>query len=168
MVSQMVSFPTSIVLLAGQTFMIRMFTWTTGVDGAVKVMEVVQAPPAPTESTPAPVDPILGLLSRLSSLATHRLLPRYQGRRLNNSDLIESIDWITTGLAKTLTLVESIKDQSIEDSYGPIRHHQTERPAGAGRQRRLDSDMVIMETLEGRTVRYQLAPTTGLRSADYC
>jgi hypothetical protein len=41
MVIQMVIFPASMVLLAGQTFMIRTFTWTTGVDGAVKVMEAV-------------------------------------------------------------------------------------------------------------------------------
>jgi hypothetical protein len=72
------------------------------------------------------VDPILGLLLRSSSLATRCLLPRYQGRRLNNSDLIESIDRVTVGLAETLTLLESIRDQSAEDSYGPIRHHRTE------------------------------------------
>jgi hypothetical protein len=123
MASQMVIFPASMVLPVGQTFTIGTFTWTTSVDGAVKIMEVVQAPPAPTESTPAPADPISGLLLRLSSLATCRLLPRYQGRRLNNSDLIESIDRVTAGLAKTLTLVESIRDQSTEDGYGPIRHH---------------------------------------------
>jgi hypothetical protein len=47
MVSQMVSFAASMVLLAGQTFTIGTFTWTTGMDGADKVMEAVQAPPAP-------------------------------------------------------------------------------------------------------------------------
>jgi hypothetical protein len=80
MASQMVIFPTSMVLLAGQMFTIGTFTWTTGVDGAVEVMEVVQAPPVPTESTPAPADPIPGLLSGSSSLATRQPLPRYQGR----------------------------------------------------------------------------------------
>jgi hypothetical protein len=123
MASQMVIFPASMVLPAGQTFTIGTFTWTSSVDGAVEVMEAVQAPPAPTESTPAPADPILGLLSRSSSPTTRCLLPRYQGRRLNNSDLIESIDWVTAGLAETLTLVESIRDQSAEDGYGPIHHH---------------------------------------------
>jgi hypothetical protein len=113
-------------LLAGQTFTIGTFTWTTGLDGAVEVMEAVQAPPAPTESTRAPVYPNLGLPSGSSSPATRRPLPRYQGRRLDNSDLIESIDRVTTGLVETLTLVESIRDQSAEDGYGPIRHHRTE------------------------------------------
>jgi hypothetical protein len=41
MASQMVIFPASTVLPTGQTFMIGMFTWTTGMDGVVKVMEVV-------------------------------------------------------------------------------------------------------------------------------
>jgi hypothetical protein len=51
MASQMVNFLASIVLLAGLTFMIGTFTWTTGTDGPTKVMEVVEAPPTPTEST---------------------------------------------------------------------------------------------------------------------
>jgi hypothetical protein len=126
MASQMVIFPTSMDLSAGQTFTIGTFTWTIGVDGAIEVMEVVLAPLAPTESTPAPADPILGLLSGSSSPATHRPLPRYQGRRLDNSDLIESIDRVTAGLAENLTLVESIRDQSVKDGYGPINHHRTE------------------------------------------
>jgi hypothetical protein len=80
MASQMVIFPASMDLLAGQTFMIGTFTWTTGVDGAIKVMEAFQAPPKPIESTLAPTNLIPRLLSGLSSLATRRLLPRYQGR----------------------------------------------------------------------------------------
>jgi hypothetical protein len=137
------------------------------VDDTVEVMEVVQAPLVPTESTPAPVDPISGLLSGSSFLATRRLLPRYQGRRLDNSDLIESIDWVTAGLAETLTLVESIRDQSTKDGYGPICHHWTEKPAWAGCQRHLDSDLVITVTSEGQIVHYRPALATSLRSVDY-
>jgi hypothetical protein len=132
MASQMVIFPASMVLPVGQTFTIGTFTWTTGVDGAIEVMEVVQAPSAPTKSTPALADLIPRLLSRSSSSATRRLLPRYQGRWLDNSDLIESIDRVTTSLVETLTLVDLIRDQSTEDGYSPIRHHWTERPARAG------------------------------------
>jgi hypothetical protein len=110
-------------LLAGQTFMIRTFTWTTSVDGAVEVMEAVQPPPAPTESTPAPVNPISGLLLGSSSPKTRRPLSRYHGRWLDNSDLIDSINWVTVGLAEALTLVELIRDQSTEDGHGPIHHH---------------------------------------------
>jgi hypothetical protein len=130
-------------------------------------MEAVQPPPAPTESTPAPANPISGLLSGSSSPATRRPLSRYHGRWLDNSDLIESIDWVTTGLAEALTLVESIRDQSAEDGHGPIHHHQTERPARASHQRHLDSDLVITVAPEGRTVRFRPAPAIGPRLADY-
>jgi hypothetical protein len=41
MASQMVIFPASMVLSVGQTFTIGKFTWTTGVDGTIKVMEAV-------------------------------------------------------------------------------------------------------------------------------
>jgi hypothetical protein len=120
MASQMVNFLASMALLAGLTFMIRTFTWTTSVDGPAEVVEVVQAPPVPTRSTSTSADSIPGMLSGLSSLTTHRSLPRYQGRHLNNSDLIESIDRVTVGMAETLTLVDSIRDQSTKDGYGPI------------------------------------------------
>jgi hypothetical protein len=40
----MVIFPASMDLPAGQTFTIGMFTWTTGMDGVVGVMEAVRFP----------------------------------------------------------------------------------------------------------------------------
>ena len=70
-------------------------------------------------------------------------------------------------MAETLTLVEAIRDRPIEDGYNPILHHQTERPARASRQRRLDLDLVITATPGGRTVRYRPIPSTGLRLGDY-
>jgi hypothetical protein len=110
MVSQMVNFPASMVLPVSLTFMIGTFTWTTGADGPTEVMEAMQPPPAPTESTSTMADSISAPVLGSSSLTTCRPLPRYQGRRLDNTDLIESIDRVTMGLAKTLTLVDSIRD----------------------------------------------------------
>jgi hypothetical protein len=83
---------------------------------------------------------------------------------LDNTDLIESIDRVTMGLAETLNLVDSIRDRSAEDCYGPIYHS---RPTWPGRQRRLDLDLEITTTLEGQTIRYQPVLTTDLRSRDY-
>jgi hypothetical protein len=116
MASQMVNFPTSMVLPVGLTLAIGMFTWTTGVDGPAEVVEAVQAPPAPTKSISTMTDLISG--PALGSLppTTHRPLPRYQGRRLDNT-MFESIDRVTTGLAETLTLVDSIKDRSADDRH---------------------------------------------------
>jgi hypothetical protein len=122
MVSQMVIFPASMVLLVGLMFTIGTFTWTTAADGPAEVVEAVQAPPAPTESTSTMADSILGPLLGSLHPTTHRSLPRYQGRHLHNTDLIESIDWVTTSLSKTLTLVDSIRDQSTKDGYGPTYH----------------------------------------------
>jgi hypothetical protein len=75
----------------------------------------MQAPPAPTESTSTTTDSISGPLSGSPPLTTRRPLPRYQGRRLKNADLVKSIDQVTTGLVETLTLVDSIRDRSAED-----------------------------------------------------
>jgi hypothetical protein len=136
----------------GTAFTIGMFTWTTGAEGPTEVVEAVQAPLAPTESTSTTTDSILGPLSGSFPLTTRRPLPRYQGRRLDNTDLIESIDRVTMSLDETLTLVDLIRDRCVEDGYGPTCRS---RPARAGRQRRLDPDLVITATPKGRTVCYQ-------------
>jgi hypothetical protein len=117
MASQMVNFPASMVLPVGLTFTIGTFTWTTDADGLAKVVEAVRAPPAPTESTSITAYPILGPVLGSPPPTTRRPLPRYQGRRLDNTDLVESIDRVTTNLAKTLTLVDSIRDWSSEDRH---------------------------------------------------
>jgi hypothetical protein len=111
----MVNFPASMVLPAGLTFTIGTFTWTTGADGPAEVMEAVQASTAPTESTSIMADSISRPISGSPPPTTRRLLPQYQGRCLDDTDLVESIDRVTTGLAETLTLVDSIRDWTAED-----------------------------------------------------
>jgi hypothetical protein len=103
------------VLPAGLTFTIGMFTWTTSANDPVEAMEVVQAPLAQTESTSTTADSISGPISGSPPPTTRRPLPCYQGRHLDNTNLVESIDRITAGLAKTLTLVDLIRDRSAED-----------------------------------------------------
>jgi hypothetical protein len=115
MVSQMVSFPASMVLPAGLTFTIGMFTWTTDANGPAEVMKAVQAPPAPTESTSTTADLVSGPLSGSLPPTTRRLLRRYQGRHVDNADLIKSINRVTTGLDETLTLVDLIRDRSTKN-----------------------------------------------------
>jgi hypothetical protein len=155
----MVNFPAFMVLPAGLTFTIRTFTWTTGADSLAEVMETVHAPPAPTESTSTTTDPISGPVLGSPPPTTRRPLPDYQGRCLDNTDLVESIDRVTMNLATTLTLVDSIRDRSSEDRHS--------RPVQAGRQGRPDPKFVITMTPEGRTVHYRPVPATGLRSGDY-
>jgi hypothetical protein len=45
---------------------------------------------------------------------TRRPLPRYKGRVIDNTDLIEAIDQVGHKLSQTLTLVDSIQNQSTK------------------------------------------------------
>jgi hypothetical protein len=146
MAIQMVNFPASMVLSVGLTFTIGTFTWTTSADSPAEVVETVQALPAPTESASTATDPISGPVSGSPPSTTCRPLPRYQGRRLDNTDLVESINRVTMNLVETLTLVDLIRDRSSED--------RRSRPARTGRQGHSDPDLVITSTLEWQTVRY--------------
>jgi hypothetical protein len=117
----MIIFPDSMATAAGLTFTIIQITWTTGSnDFVVTTMEEAQirsasttsptlssttttlalAPPAPAPSSTTP--------------ATRRLLPRYQGRKLDNTDLIDSIDRLGGKLSSTLALVDSLQEQFTE------------------------------------------------------
>jgi hypothetical protein len=50
----------------------------------------------------------------LTTLTTCRPLPRYKGKVIDNTDLIEAIDQVGHKLSQTLTLMESIQNQSTE------------------------------------------------------
>jgi hypothetical protein len=58
---------------------------------------------APTTPAMAPTTP-----------TTRRPLPRYKGRTIDNTDLIEAIDQVGHKLSQTLTLVDSIQNQSTK------------------------------------------------------
>jgi hypothetical protein len=45
---------------------------------------------------------------------TRRPLPHYNGRVIDNTDLIEAIEQVSHKLSQTLTLVDSIQNQSAE------------------------------------------------------
>jgi hypothetical protein len=119
----MVIFPDSMATVAGLMFTVDQITWTTGSnDFIITAMEEVQIQsasttsptPASTTTTLAPASPAPAPSPNTS--ATHRLLPRYQGRKLNNTDLIDSIDRLGGKLSFTLALVDSLQEQFIEQS----------------------------------------------------
>jgi hypothetical protein len=92
-------------------------------------------------------------------------------RPINNDDLIESIDWVSNGLAKILSLMESILDRpTTGDEFPMLQDHQVtafERPAWTHRQKQPDLDLVIMATLGGHTTPHQPLLAIGLCLADY-
>jgi hypothetical protein len=113
----MVIFPDSMATAAGLTFMIGQITWTTGSnDFVITATEEVQIQsasttsptPASTTTTLAPASPAPAPLP--TTPITHRLLPRYQGRKLDNTDLIDSINWLGGKLSFTLALVDSLQE----------------------------------------------------------
>jgi hypothetical protein len=95
----MVIFPDSMATAAGLTFTIGQITWTTGSnDFVIAAMEEVQIrsalttslTPASTTTTLAPAS--LAPAPSSTTPVAHRLLPRYQGRKLDSANLIDSID----------------------------------------------------------------------------
>jgi hypothetical protein len=92
---------------------------------------------------------------------TRQPLPRYKGRTIDNTDLIEAIDQVGHKLSQTLTLVDSIQNQSTEQV--PLHHNRSTRPVRARRPTRLDTDLVVTATPKKRMVRLCPVPTPGLR-----
>jgi hypothetical protein len=91
--------------------------------------------PAPSSTTPA----------------THRLLPCYQGRKLDSTDLIDSIDQLGGKLSLTLSLVNSLQKQIIGQNSND--YNRSTRPARATRFQRLGTDLVVTSTPEGCSAR---------------
>jgi hypothetical protein len=54
------------------------------------------------------------LAMALTTPIIRRPLSRYKGRTIDNTDLIEAIDQVGHKLSQTLTLVDSIQNQSTE------------------------------------------------------
>ena len=108
------------------------------------MLDLAPATPASSSATPT----------------TRRSLPRYKGRQIDNTDLLDSIDRVGTKLAETLALVDSIQNQPTEQVT--TAHNRSTRPAWASRPARLGMDLVVTSTPEGRSVRRRPGPTTGL------
>ena len=120
--NKMVIIPGSMATPNGLTFTIGQITWTTGSDNFIAMtMEEARIQSVSTTalsaSAMAPTTLDLALATPASSLAmstTRRPLPRYKGRQIDNTDLLDSIDQVGTKLAETLALVDSIQSQPTE------------------------------------------------------
>ena len=96
---------------------------------------------------------------------TRHPLPRYKGKQIDNTDLLDSIDRVGTKLAETLALVSSIQSQPNEQVTAP--HNRSTRPARASYPARLGIDLVVISTPEGRFARRRPASATGLWLSEY-
>ena len=113
----------------GLTFTIGQITWTTGSDDFIAtITEEARIQSASTAASPASatapttvdtaptmVDLAPTMPASLSATPIiRRSLPRYKGRQIDNTDLLDSIDRVGTKLAETLALVSAIQSQPNE------------------------------------------------------
>jgi hypothetical protein len=116
----MVIIPESAAMADGLKFTIGQITWTTGVNSfTAAATEEVQIRSTSTTSSSATASTTLATAPSTPATAsampiTRRPLPCYKGRMIDNTDLIEAIDQVGLKLSKTLTLVDSIQNQSTE------------------------------------------------------
>ena len=71
--------------------------------------------PTTVDLAPTTVDLTLTMPASASTTpTTRRPLPHYKGKQIDNTDLLDSIDWVGTKLAETLALVNLIQCQPNE------------------------------------------------------
>jgi hypothetical protein len=109
----MVIIPDFAAMADGLSFTVGQIIWTTGVNSfTATATEEAQIRSASTTSSSA-TTPIT-LATAPTTPTTHRPLSRYKGRMIDNTDLIEAINQVGHKLSPTLTLVDSIQNQSTE------------------------------------------------------
>ena len=111
--------------------MVGSISWIINADGVGELIEPVQIDSAPITPTPATTDPISELPLRSSSSTTHRPLPRYQRRQINNDDLITSIDQVGQKLTDCLSIMESALTTLVQrrpPSYFDLSEADQETP----------------------------------------
>jgi hypothetical protein len=69
---------------------------------------------APTTMDLAPTMVHLAPTTPTATPTTRHLLPRYRGKQIDNTDLLDSIDRVGIKLAETLALVSTIQSQPNE------------------------------------------------------
>jgi hypothetical protein len=112
----MVIIPDSAAIVDGLSFTVGQITWTTGINSfTTTATEEAQIRFASTTSSSAMASTTLATVSTTlatapTTLTTRRPLPRYKGRMIDNTDLIEAIDQVGRKLSQTLTLVDSIQN----------------------------------------------------------
>jgi len=93
--------------------MVGLISWIINADEVGELLKPVQIDSTPISPAPVTADLILESSLRLPSSTTHRLLPRYQRRQINNNDLIASIDRVGLKLADCLSITELALDTLV-------------------------------------------------------
>ena len=158
--NKMVIIPGSMATPNGLTFTIGQITWTTGSDDFIamttkeaRIQSASTTASSASTMAPTTVDLAPTTPASLSAMLTIRpSLPRYKGRQIDNTDLLDSIDRVGTKLAETLALVDSIQNQPTEQVT--TTHNRSTRPAQASRPARLGTDLVVTPHLLRHTASF--------------
>jgi hypothetical protein len=96
----MVIIPDSAAVADGLSFTVGQITWTTGVNSFTATTTVeaqIRSASTTSSSATAPTTLAMALTTPATTPTTpiaHRPLPRYKGRVIDNTDLIEAIDQV--------------------------------------------------------------------------
>jgi hypothetical protein len=119
----MVIIPDFVAVADDLKFTIGQITWTTGVNSFTttateeaqirSTSTISPSATAPTTLATALTTPTTAsttLATAPTTPTTHRPLPRYKGRIIDNTNLIEAIDQVDYKILQTLTLVDLIQN----------------------------------------------------------
>ena len=109
--NKMVIMPAFAAVAEGLTFTVGQITWMTHAGGLTTTLEEDQIRSEMAEVV-VPITPT----TTTTTLTTRPLLPRYKGKRVDNSDLLEAIDRDNHRLLEVSDLVDSISDQTARAS----------------------------------------------------
>ena len=101
---------------------------------------------APITSTTVTFAPI----TLSTTVTTRPLLPRYNGKRVDNSDLLEAIDRADHKLSEGFDLVNLVSGPITRTT--PFDCHESTRPTRVTTHERLGASLAITATPEGRIV----------------
>jgi len=141
----------SVAVAEGLTFSVGQITWTTKVGGLTSTtLEETQI----QSGTAEVMLPITSTTTTMTSRARPPL-PRYKGKRVDNSDLIEAIDHADHKLLEASNLMDSV---SCQPDQTPVSNFfDSHRPTRATTHERLGTSLTVTSTPKGQTVKLKIA-----------
>jgi len=150
--NKIVIVPASAVAPEGLTFTVGQITWTTHGSGLTttaseetQIRSGTTAASAPTTQTLAP--------------STRPPLPRYKGKKIDDSDLFRALDRADLKLLEASRLVDGISRQP--DQAAPTDFFNSYRPTRVVTHERLGTSLTITSTPSGRSVKLEADPDQG-------
>jgi len=147
----MVIIPASAAVAKGLTFTVGQITWTTHDGGlTTTTLEETQIQSGAAEVM-VPITPT----TVATTPRARPLLPRYKGKRVVNSDLLQALDHADHKLLEASNLVYSISRKP--DQASAPNFFDSHRPTRVTTHERLGTSLTITSTNAGRTVKLKTA-----------